>query len=235
MKKQRILIAEDDPNFGMMLKSYLSVNGYEVELCDDGNKAFSAFRNSNFDLCIFDVMMPYKDGFSLAASVKSLGSGVPFIFLTAKALKEDQVRGYELGAADYLIKPFDPEILLLKIEVLLSLGSPAIKPSRLKYVIGSFTFTAESRLLQLGPKKTKLSPKEADLLAMLANNLGQVLIREDALNQIWKEDSYFTTKSMDVYITKLRKYLREDPVYKIEITNLHGKGFVLSVNKIPEQ
>ena len=229
MTKDKILIAEDDPNFGMMLKSYLVVNGYEVELCDDGNKAYSSFGRNDFDLCIFDIMMPFKDGFSLAESIQKGVKRVPFIFLTAKTLKEDQIRGYQLGAADYLVKPFDPEILLLKIKAILRGNKQLSVEPVSTFAIGNFTFDADRRVLKINNKTVKLSPKESALLQLLLIHQDKVLRREEALLKIWKEDSYFTTKSMDVYITKLRKILRQDSDHKIEIENLHGKGFVLSV------
>ncbi len=229
MHKQKILIAEDDPNFGMVLQSYLSVNEFEVTLCADGEKAIHAFDRQDFDLCIFDVMMPNLDGFSLAQAVKARGRSIPFLFLTAKALKEDMVKGYQLGAIDYLIKPFDPEILLLKIRAILSNPSNTTLEKTTQFTIGNFSFDAEKRILMLQEESLKLSPKEAELLYLLCERQDHILKREEALLKIWKEDSYFTTKSMDVYITKLRKYLRKDTTHQIEITNLHGKGFVLSV------
>jgi len=230
MSDKKILIAEDDPNFGLVLKSYLSVNDFEVTLCPDGNQALIAFESGDFDLCILDVMMPHKDGFSLAQAIQSKGRDIPFIFLTARAMKEDMVKGYQLGAIDYLVKPFDPEILLLKIQAILHNRKQITVSQAKSFEIGNFVFEHDKRELKIGEELIKLSPKEADLLLMLCQNQNQVLKREDALVQIWKEDSYFTTKSMDVYITKLRKYLRKDTGNQIEISNLHGKGFVLSVS-----
>jgi len=227
--EKRILIAEDDPNFGMMLKSFLMVNDFQVELCNDGNKAVSAFRSADFDLCILDVMMPFKDGFSVAETIQESGKKTPFIFLTAKAMKEDQVKGYKIGALDYLVKPFDPEILLLKVQAIINRQSASKSNTRNQFQIGKFDFESEKRTLTINEEIIKLSPKESELLHLLATNMGEVVRREDALNRIWKEDSYFTTKSMDVYITKLRKHLRKDTKNQIEITNLHGKGFVMSV------
>ncbi len=232
MSNKKILIAEDDPNFGLVLQSYLSINDFEVNLCPDGNRAFSAFKADDYDLCILDVMMPHKDGFSLAESIQSLGRNTPFIFLTARSLKEDKIKGYQLGAVDYLVKPFDPEILLLKIQAILKSNEVAKPVVAKEHHIGQFLFDPEKRRLALGEEQIKLSPKESDLLQLLCESNGEVLKREDALLKIWKEDSYFTTKSMDVYITKLRKFLRKDKTHKIEITNLHGKGFVLSVGNI---
>ncbi len=226
----RILIAEDDANFGLVLKSFLAINGYEITLVPDGNQAYSAFRRQHFDLAIFDVMMPYRDGFTLAEAVQQLKADVPFIFLTAKALKEDQIRGYRLGALDYLVKPFDPEILLLKIQALLARTQPSAAPVPTQpHRLGSFVFDPHKRQLLLEGRTQKLSPKENDLLDLLCQKEGDILTREEALVKIWQEDSYFTAQSMNVYVTRLRKYLKQDPHHRIEITNLHGKGFVLEV------
>lgn len=226
--KKKILLAEDDPNFGLMLKSFLSVNSYEVTLCDNGNKAYNAFKSDDYDLCIFDVMMPDKDGFALASDIAKINKKTPFFFLTAKALKEDIVKGYKLGAIDYLVKPFDPEILLLKIQaVLASRSKKEIKQS--DYSIGSFSFDSNKRQLTIDDNSIRLSPKESELLKLLCDKNGEILTREEALLKIWKEDSYFTTKSMDVYITKLRKYLKADSNYNIVINNVHSKGFLLQI------
>ena len=227
--KARILIAEDDPNFGLVLKSFLAINGYEIALAADGNLAYSAFRQGSFDLAIFDVMMPHRDGFTLAEAIQKLKRDVPFVFLTAKALKEDQIRGYRLGALDYLIKPFDPEILLLKIEALLSRTRSQGQSGPQVHRIGSFIFDPQKRQLLLEGVAQKLSPKENELLDLLCQKQGDILPREEALLKIWKEDSYFTAQSMNVYITRLRKYLKQDPSHQVEITNLHGKGFLLEV------
>lgn len=232
MKKQRILIAEDDANFGMMLESYLSVNGFDTTLCSDGNKALATYKSQDFDLCVFDVMMPYRDGFSLVSEINKMNKRIPFIFLTAKAMKEDQVKGYLLGAMDYLIKPFDPEILLFKVKAILSQKSSSQSKAQDIFSIGNFTFNTSHRLLTLDDWKIKLSPKESQLLHLLAINMGNILTREEALIKIWKETSLFTTKSMDVYITKLRKHLRQDEAHIITIDNLHSKGFVMSVKKL---
>ena len=230
MTKANILIAEDDPNFGMVLKSYLALNDYEVVLCEDGNKAYAAFLSTSFDLCIFDVMMPYRDGFSLAEAVQKTGKNIPFVFLTAKSLKEDQIRGYQLGAIDYLVKPFDPEILILKVQAILN--QHIATPNLTNYRIGNFSFDFEKRELSLVNNFFhQLSPKEAELLKLLCEKKGMVLKREEALLKIWKEDNYFTGQSMNVYVTKLRKYLKKDTTTTIEILNVHGKGFILRVQK----
>lgn len=224
--KAHILIAEDDPNFGIVLRSYLALHAYRVTLCENGNEAWQAFQREAFDLCILDVMMPDRDGFSLAADIRDSGRRVPFVFLTAKSLKEDQVRGYRLGAIDYLVKPFDPDILLLKVEALLG-RSRAGSDAPLRFELGHYVFDYETRELRLDDAVQRLSPKEADLLLLLCERKGEVLTREEALLKIWQEDSYFTAQSMNVFITKLRKYLGQDPRRPIEIVNLHGKGFIL--------
>ncbi len=225
----QILIAEDDPNFGMVLKSYLEVNDFIVTLCPDGQDALSALQVRDFDLCIFDVMMPNLDGFSLATRLKKENRQIPFFFLTARGFKEDQVKGYQLGAMDYLVKPFDPEILLLKINAILQNHVRQEEAIPRMFEIGSFSFDSETRQLILDGNTQKLSPKESALLQMLCIRKDEVLPREDALVKIWKEDTYFTTKSMDVYITKLRKYLKVDMQNDIQINNLHSKGFMLTV------
>lgn len=227
MSKARILIAEDDPNFGLVLKSYLSLNGYEVTLCNDGNKALSSFQNHSFELCILDVMMPYRDGFSVAESLQRSNSPVPIVFLTAKALKEDQIKGYKLGAIDYLIKPFDPDILLLKIQAILSKTTPASPKPAASFLIGNFIFDTQIRSLRYSQQQWKLSPKETELLLLLCQKPNQLLQREEALLKIWREDNFFTAQSMNVYITKLRNYFRTDTSFLVEIENLHGKGFLL--------
>jgi len=225
----KILIAEDDSNFGMVLQSYLSLNDFEVILMPTGQKAIEQFKNDNFDLCILDVMMPDMDGFTLVERLKLNNPAIPFIFLTARSMKADQIRGYKLGAIDYLIKPFDPEILLLKIQAIL--GHTFDNTSKgMTYEVGDFTFNYDQRKLSLNDTSQKLSPKESDLLRLLCEKQENVLTREEALLKIWKEDNYFTGQSMNVYITKLRKYLKQDPNNQIEIVNLHGKGFILKVN-----
>jgi len=229
MKQPKILIAEDDSNFGMVLQSYLSLNDFEVILMPTGRKAINQFKNDNFDLCILDVMMPDMDGFTLVEQLKLHNPAIPFLFLTARSMKEDQVRGYKLGAVDYLIKPFDPEILLLKIQAILGYTFDNTYKGMI-YEVGGFTFNYDQRKLSLKNTNRKLSPKESDLLRLLCEKQNSVLTREEALLKIWKEDNYFTGQSMNVYITKLRKYLKQDPNNQIEIVNLHGKGFILKVN-----
>ncbi|MFC5044330.1 response regulator transcription factor [Aquimarina hainanensis] len=230
--KFQVLLAEDDSSFGMLMKSYLELHEYEVTLAPDGVQAITAITNKKFDLCILDVNMPRKDGFTLAEEIKKRYPGIPFIFLTAKALKEDQLRGYQIGADDYLIKPFDSELLLMKISIVIHRNN-AIKQvtTPLLYTIGSFEFNYETRQLFLDKKTKKLTPTEAELLRLLCeyDARKQVLPREKTLLSIWKSDDYYTTRSMDVFITKLRGHLKEDPNFQIEIINIHNKGFRLEI------
>lgn len=224
----QLFIAEDDPNFGLVLKSYLEINDFQVTLCQDGAEAWETLQDRTFDLHILDVMMPKMDGFTLAGHMQKAGIKGPLVFLTAKALKADQIQGYKLGAIDYLIKPFDPEILLLKVQAILQQKPQQAQQER--YILGNFHFEPERRALTLRNQVWQLSPKESDLLEMLAAREGQVVSREEALEKIWGEATYFTAQSMNVYITKLRKYLREDPTQPGQIVNLHGKGFILRMD-----
>lgn len=226
MNKARILVAEDDPNFGLVMKSYLSLQKYDVTLCEDGNKALSALQYQDFDLCILDVMMPFCDGFSVAQRIQKSGRKMPVVFLTAKALKEDQIKGYRLGAIDYLIKPFDPDILLLKVQAILRLPNDQ-EDITIQYRIGTFVFNPYLRQLRNGENQWKLTPKENSLLELLCQKKGTVLLREEALLKIWEEENFFTGQSMNVYITKLRNYFRTAEEQHIRIENLHSKGFML--------
>ena len=227
--KPSILIAEDDSNFGMVLKSYLAINDFEVTLLPTGTEALSYFKRKKYDLCILDVMMPDMDGFTLAEQIKEIDDTIPFMFLTARSLKQDQIKGYTLGAIDYLIKPFDPEILLLKIQAIL--GHTFENTSKeVIHQIGNFSFDYELRKLTIHDNHQKLSPKESELLQLLCEKKGGVLTREEALLKIWEEDNYFTGQSMNVHITRLRKYLKKDTDNQIAINNLHGKGFLLKIN-----
>jgi two-component system, OmpR family, response regulator len=225
----KILLAEDDPNFGIVLKDYLELHDYTVTLCKDGCLAISAFRKAEFDLCILDVMMPEKDGFTLAREIKKINPAMPLIFLTAKSLKEDMLEGFRIGADDYITKPFDSEVLLYKIKAVLNRKTSHVteKPEPAEYKIGQYVLQPKLRLLFFNGQQQKLSPKEAELLIMLCQNMNDVLSREAALQRIWHEDTYFTARSMDVYIAKLRKFLRQDP--SVEIINLHGQGYRLCV------
>ena len=227
---KRILLVEDDPNFGTVLKEYLSINNYEVVLAKHGMEGFEKFRKSDFHLCILDVMMPYKDGFTLAQEIREKDKDVPIIFLTAKALKEDVLKGYKVGADDYLNKPLDSEVLLLKIQAIIQRKTveSVADSNQFEFEIGSFKLNSKLRFLTHGETQIKLSPKENDLLRLLALHINDLMPREIALTKIWRDDNYFTSRSMDVYIAKLRKYLKLDP--KVEILNIHGEGFRLVIN-----
>ena len=228
MENSRILLVEDDPNFGTVLKDYLSLNDYNVTHAKDGLEGLIMFKNDDFDLCILDVMMPRKDGFSLAKDIRAANSEVPIIFLTAKTMKEDVLKGYQAGADDYLNKPFDSEVLLYKIKAILQRKESelSVEEETFEFKIGDFDFNSKLRHLSYkGDEPHKLSPKESKLLKMLAVHKNDLMPRELALTKIWRDDNYFTSRSMDVYIAKLRKYLKEDPT--VEILNIHGEGFRL--------
>ncbi len=227
-KAESILLVEDDQNFGSVLKAYLEINDYRVVWVDDGRDAVKAFNDQTFSICVLDVMLPNVDGFTIAENIRKLNQQVPFIFLTAKTLKEDILRGYATGADDYITKPFDSEILLCKIEAILKRKSEVTaEPESEVYEIGKFSFEYHIRSLKLENNATKLSPKESELLKLLCQYKNNVLPRELALKSIWGDDTYFTTRSMDVFITKLRKYLKDDP--GVEIMNVHGNGYRLIV------
>ena len=228
MGSKKILLVEDDPNFGTVLKDYLALNGYNVTHAKDGIEGLIMFKNNDFDLCILDVMMPRKDGFSLAQDIRSKNKEIPIIFLTAKTLKEDVLKGYQVGADDYLNKPFDSEVLLFKIKAILQRKESDTSPEneQFEFNIGGFFFNSKLRHLSVGEDEPqKLSPKESKLLRMLALHKNDLMPRELALTKIWRDDNYFTSRSMDVYIAKLRKYLKNDNT--VEILNIHGEGFRL--------
>ena len=229
---KRILLVEDDPNFGTVLKDYLSMNDYEVTHAKNGMEGFEKFKRGDFDLCILDVMMPYKDGFTLAKEIREKNAEVPIVFLTAKAMKEDVLKGYKVGADDYLNKPFDSEVLLMKIKAIMQrkANDTVADSKQFEFKIGGFDLNSKLRFLTYnGGDQVKLSPKENELLRMLALHENDLMPRELALTKIWRDDNYFTSRSMDVYIAKLRKYLKLDP--KVEILNIHGEGFRLVVNQ----
>ena len=231
-ESKKILIVEDDFNFGSILKDYLILNDYYVVLAKNGIEGYERFINDDYDICILDVMMPYKDGFTLAKEIRQKNEEIPIIFLTAKTLKEDVLRGFKIGADDYLTKPFDSEVLLAKIKAILNRKNFINIPENENYefFIGKFKFNSKLRSLKiLGKEPVRLSPKENQLLKLLAIHVNDLLSREIALNKIWRDDNYFTSRSMDVYIAKLRKYLKEDT--DVEILNIHGEGFRLVVSK----
>ena len=222
----RIFMVEDDKNFGAVMRSYLSLHDYEVEWVDDGAHAVEIFKAADFDLCILDVMLPHVDGFTIAAEIRKSDERIPIIFLTAKTLKKDIIEGFRLGADDYITKPFDSDVLLLKIKAILKRNNFAGQDqAREEYVIGQYTFLTSLRIIKRGIEEQKLSPKEAELLTMLCMQMNRILPREQALVSIWGEDNYFTTRSMDVFVSKLRKYLKDDPA--VEITTIHGSGYML--------
>jgi DNA-binding response OmpR family regulator len=228
MANTRILLVEDDPNFGTVLKDYLMLNDYDVTLAKDGLEGLIMFKNNDFDMCILDVMMPRKDGFSLAKDVRSTNSEIPIIFLTAKTMKEDVLKGYQAGADDYLNKPFDSEVLLHKMKAILQrkASNTSSEDEVFEFKIGKFHLNSKLRHLSFeGVETIKLSPKENKLLKMLAQHKNDLMPRELALTKIWRDDNYFTSRSMDVYIAKLRKYLKLDD--SVEILNIHGEGFRL--------
>ncbi len=231
---QKILLVEDDQNFGDVLKSYLEMNDYEVSLGKDGVTGMELYRSSKYDLAIFDIMMPRKDGLTLAQEIREKDKDLPIIFLTAKNMKEDILQGFRAGADDYITKPFSSEELLLRIQALLKRSAPKADAGDevTDFVIGKYKFNFPLRILTYTPDPTdeeKLSPKEAMLLKMFCKRQNNVLERSEALTKIWGEDNYFTARSMDVFITKLRKYLKKDE--NIEIVNIHGNGFQLLVKE----
>jgi two-component system OmpR family response regulator len=222
----RILLVEDDSNLGSLLQEYLNAKGFEASIATDGKAGLEAYLGGDFDLCILDVMMPQKDGYTLAREIRASNQDIPIIFLTAKSMREDTIEGFHSGADDYMTKPFSMEELLLRIKAIM-------KRSRLfedeedktEFSVGNTVFNYNTQLLQVGEKEQKLTTKENQLLKILFTNHNQVLTRETALKMIWGDNNYFNARSMDVYITKLRKYLREEEM--VEIMNVHGQGFKL--------
>jgi two-component system, OmpR family, response regulator len=227
-QKVRILLAEDDENLGVLLKEYLLAKNFETDLVPDGEKAFKSFQRNFYDLCILDVMMPLKDGFQLAKEIRVINKDIPIIFLTAKSLKDDVLFGFKLGADDYITKPFSMEELLFRIEAILRRTKAESKlTGQTVYKLGKYTFDFQKQMLTSSENSHKLTTKESELLKMLCDNINDVLERNYALKNIWVDDSYFNARSMDVYITKLRKYLKDEP--SVEILNVHGKGFKLII------
>jgi len=226
---RNILLVEDDHNFGSVLKAYLEMNVFVVNWVDDGKYAVKEFSSGTFDICVLDVMLPNIDGFSIAKNIRELNQNVPFIFVTAKTLKEDILKGYSMGADDYITKPFDSEVLICKINAILSRsGNKGADSIEEEIKIGKYIYNPILREIKTKGFSQKLSPKESELLKLLNDHRNDILPRELALRSIWGEDSYFTTRSMDVYITKLRKYLKKDT--RIEIINIHGNGFRLLIH-----
>lgn len=225
----RILLVEDEANFGAVLRDYLQMNGHEVELYDNGAKGYEAFQQGKYDLCILDIMMPQKDGFTLATEIRQINEQIPIIFLTARSLKEDVHKGFKLGADDYITKPFDSEELLFRIQAILkrSQASQVKDEEPDEYCIGDYRFNYRLHTIYYGEESYKLSPKEASLLRLLCQKRNDLLPREEALQSLWGDDNYFNARSMDVFISKLRKRFKDADNIKIE--NVHGRGFRLVV------
>lgn len=227
---RKVLLLEDDPNLGMILEEHLQMNDFVVQLCTDGKSGLEAFAESEFDLCLVDVMMPQMDGFTFARQIRQGGSTVPIIFLTARAMKEDRIEGFKSGCDDYLTKPFSMEELLLRIEAVLRRTVPqkSLKDLPTDFDIASYSFDYNRQLLKGPDKEIKLTPRESDLLRLLCIHLNDTLDRSYALKQIWGDENYFSGRSMDVFISRLRKYLKDDQ--RIQIMGIHGKGFRLIVD-----
>lgn len=224
----RLLLVEDDENLGYILKEYLEMNEFEVDWANDGGEGLSKIKECDYDLCILDIMMPKKDGFTLAREIKELKPHIPFVFLTAKTLKVDQLKGFDLGADDYIVKPVDEELLIARIRAILNrFDNRSKEHTNNIYSVGNYVFDAnKQQLIWDDQKEQSLTPREADLLTLFCKRKGELLSRETALKEIWGDSNYFNRRIMDVYISKLRKYLSEDP--NIEIENVHSKGFILN-------
>jgi len=221
----KILLVEDDPNLGFVIKDNLTVKGYEVVLCENGEAGQEAFDKDSFDLCILDVMMPRKDGFTLAKAIREKNQQVPILFVTAKSMLEDKIAGFKSGGDDYIIKPFSMEELILRIEVFLRRSKTQAASDSFR--LGKFDFDCQNFTLQHDAGQKTLTQKEAEVLKLLCENQGRILKREEILKSVWGDDDYFLGRSMDVFISKLRKYLKEDP--RVQIVNYHGVGFKLEV------
>lgn|SRR5574344_619915 len=222
----KLLVAEDDPNLGTILKVYLTQKGYTIFLATDGQAALDTYHEEEVDACILDVMMPIKDGFTVAKEIRRIDKRVPILFLTAKNLEADKLKGFEIGADDYITKPFSMEELLARINATIRRSFDENKPENNVFTIGRYTFDYSHMMLSIDGVDQKLTSKESELLRMFCINFNQLVERTSTLQKIWKDDSYFAARSMDVYITKLRKYLKGDPT--IQIANVHGVGFKLT-------
>jgi len=223
----KILLVEDDPNLGQILNEYLNLKGYQTTLCRDGVEGYARFQKETFDFCILDVMMPKKDGFTLAKEIRNVNKNIPIVFLTAKTMKEDTIEGLKIGADDYMTKPFSMEELLLRIKAILkrTTGDHSTLSTQTSFLLGKLTFRYDKSTLEKPSGEIKLTSRENELLKMFCDNINQTLDRNVALNAIWKDDSYFNARSMDVYIAKLRKHLKEEE--GIQILTVHGQGFKL--------
>ncbi len=232
MNKIRLLLAEDDPNLSIVLKDFLELQGYKVFLCNDGQQATIAFNTQQFDICILDIMMPKKDGFTLAENIRKTNPVMPIVFLTAREQKEDKIKGFKIGCDDYITKPFSTEELSLRLLAIIrrcQLGKENYIPKPEIFKIGSYNFDHNNQLLKSATTTYTLTKREADLLKLLYDNKNELISRESILKQLWNNDSYFNGRSMDVFITRLRKYLKEDGC--ISINNVHGSGFKFNIEK----
>lgn len=231
MEKLRVLLAEDDKNLGNILKNYLDAKGYDAKLAINGEEALGYFRSERFDFCILDVMMPAMDGFTAAREIRASDKRIPILFLTAKSLQDDVLEGFKVGGDDYLTKPFNMEELLARMSAIIRRSQVTLEmePKSKIFKIGNYTFDYHRQHLCINNEEHKLTSKEAELLKLLCENANQVLDRKVALVNIWSDDSYFNARSMDVYIVKLRKFLKDDP--SVELINVHGVGFKLVTDR----
>lgn len=231
MEKVRVLLVEDDPNLGNLLKEYLEAKGFSTVLATNGKQGYDVFSKDKFNICLLDVMMPIKDGFTLAKEIRAIDPNVPVVFLTAKSMKEDTLEGFNAGADDYITKPFSMEELLVRIKAILrrTENKSSLQSEQSEFQIGNYKFDYKHQTLEIKGTQQKLTTKEADLLKLLCLNANDILDRNFALKSIWQDDNYFSGRSMDVYIAKLRKYLKEDSA--VELINVHGKGFKLLTGK----
>ena len=231
MEKIRVLLAEDDPNLGKVLTTYLEAKGFDVDLFENGELAFRSFMNSHYDICLLDIMMPVKDGYTLAREIRTHNTKIPLFFITAKNMPQDVLEGFDAGADDYITKPFSMDELLVRVKAVLRRSDPALigEKQQTSFTIGKYTYDYTRQILNIDGNEQKLTSKEAELLKMLCEKKNDILDRSLALKKIWNDDSYFNARSMDVYITKLRKYLKEDP--NIALMNVHGIGFKLVDSK----
>ncbi|NVO03564.1 MAG: response regulator transcription factor [Bacteroidetes bacterium] len=231
VRKDKILLVEDDPNLSLLIQDFLEMSGFNVVLCNDGLQGYKAFLHESFDLCILDIMMPKKDGFSLAMDIRAKDQNIPIIFLTAKSMKEDKITGFKIGCDDYLTKPFITEELLYRIKAILKRCKVSSREesenTQMQFIIGKYIFDFSNLTLKFEDSVQNLTKKEAELLKLLCMNKNQILTRETALKSVWGDDDYFIGRSMDVFITKLRKYLKEDPA--VSINNIHGTGFRFTI------
>tara|TARA_B100001741_G_scaffold54009_1_gene41892 strand:+ start:665 stop:1381 length:717 start_codon:yes stop_codon:yes gene_type:complete len=226
-KEIKVLIAEDDPFIGMITKECFESKGFEVYLCEDGNKAFSCYLDKKPDICILDVMMPLKDGFTLAKEIRSIDSYIPILFLTAKSLKDDVIKGFKIGADDYVKKPFSVEELIARVGAIIRRSNVSEKDlnQQIVFQIGAFSFDSEFHILKIDKEEIKLTDKESEILAELCRNQNQITNRSSLLLKVWGDDSFFNSRSLDVYMSKLRKYLKKD--LNVELVTVRSKGFKL--------